>query len=114
MTVISLLAHFSRANCIGICATLVPIMLISTLSCLGFAYFQRGAFWVNLAYAGTIATGLLMGLHVSSWFSIGVVTPITFILLGLSLTCFSACSLAWGLPLWRKLAWVNIGVGMES
>lgn len=112
MNSIILLANFSRANCVGICATLVPIMLISTLSCLGFAYFQRGRFWVNLAYAGTISTCVLMGLHVSSWFSIGIVTPITFILFGLSLTCFSVCSVVWGFPLWRKVTWTDIKAGI--
>jgi len=112
MNSITLLANFSRANCVGICATLVPMMLISSLSCLGFTYFQRERAWVNFAYAGTISTCVLMGLHVGSWFSIGVVTPITFILFGLSLTCFTVSSVVWGLPLWRKYAWTSAKVGI--
>jgi hypothetical protein len=112
MNSIILLANFSRANCVGICATLVPMMLVSTLGCLGFAYFQRGRSWMNVAYAGTIATCMMMGLHVSSWFSVGIVTPITFILFGLSLTCFSASSLAWGLPLWSKYTLTSVKAGI--
>jgi hypothetical protein len=94
MNFLALLADFSRSNCIGICATLVPVMLGSTLSYLGVTYFRQRQFWGNFTYGCTIIACVLMGLHVSSWFSIGIVTPVTFILLGLSLTCFSVCSLA--------------------
>jgi hypothetical protein len=45
-----------------------------------------------------------MGLHVGTWFSIGIITPITFILLGLALTCVSASSLVYRLPLWSFTA----------
>ncbi|MEB3227901.1 MAG: hypothetical protein VKJ27_05910 [Synechocystis sp.] len=104
MNLIDTLATFSRANCIGICATLVPIMLLSTLSCLGVSYFQRGQFWIKVTYGITLASCVLMGLHVGTWFSIGVITPITFILLGLALTCVSASSLVYRLPLWSLTA----------
>lgn len=104
MTVISLLAHFSRTHCVGICAALVPLMLIATVLCLGLAYWQPGRQRIGVAYLVTIALCGLMVLHVSSWFAIGVITPITFILLGLALTCITAGGLAWRSPPWFPTA----------
>lgn len=104
MNWITWLADFSRTHCVGICAALVPLMLMATILCLGLAYWQPGRRRIGAAYLMTIAVCGLMVLHVSSWFSIGVVTPITFILLGLSMTCLTAGGLAWRSPTWFPTA----------
>lgn len=89
MNLISWLADFSRANCIGICAFLVPTILISTTLFLACFYQQRPRWTLHLSYGAILAAAGVMVLHVASWFSIGVVTPVTFILLGLALSCLS-------------------------
>ncbi|MEM8641977.1 MAG: hypothetical protein AAGG51_24660 [Cyanobacteria bacterium P01_G01_bin.54] len=88
MTILAGLGEFSRANCVAICAVLVPLNLGLTLTTLIGCYFQRPL--QQLQRSGAIAAffALILCLHVSSWFLIGVVTPVTFILLTLALTCW--------------------------
>lgn len=87
------LGNFSRIHCVAICSVLVPLNLGITLTTLFWLYCQRSL--RQLTTNAAIATGLalILCLHVSSWFVIGVVTPVTFILFGLALTCL-VCN--WG------------------
>lgn len=103
MNLITWLADFSRGNCVGICSALIPLILLSTTACGALAYFHQPQRLVNTAYGAVILFCLGMVLHVSSWFAIGVVTPVTFILLGLSLTCAGLSTLVcFFAPQWRS------------
>ncbi len=86
--------EFSRNNCVTICSFLVPANLLATsltliLSVMGQSRSRIG---FTVAIATTLAVTLF--LHVSTWFIIGVITPVTFILLGLGTTCLSIDVLA--------------------
>jgi hypothetical protein len=79
--------EFSRQNCIGICAFLVPANLIFTLQTLILAFWGQNPLYLRVSVGFGIITALLQIFHVASWFIIGVVTPITFILISLSSLC---------------------------
>ncbi|MGF1587977.1 MAG: hypothetical protein ACFCU7_01795 [Pleurocapsa sp.] len=79
--------EFSRLNCVTICAFLVPANLIATITTLGLV--ATGQSLSKIRWSKTIASWLAITLflHVSTWFVIGVITPVTFILFGLGTTC---------------------------
>ncbi len=81
------LAEFSRANCIAICAFLVPANLIATLLTIILAVLGRPShqIWQAAGFASILA--FVMVSHVYTWFAIGVVMAPTFILLSLAVTC---------------------------
>lgn len=81
------IAEFSRDRCIAICAFLIPANLLTTIGTLAIVILGRPKHYLRWTVA--IATGLALLLisHVGTWFAIGVVTPVTFILLGLATTC---------------------------
>lgn len=81
------LAEFSRNNCVGICAFLVPANLLSTLLTIILAVIGRPTFQIWQAASFASIFGLLMVLHVYSWFVVGVVMSPTYILLALAITC---------------------------
>ena len=78
---------FSREHCVAICSFLVPANLIATVVTLILVATGKSLSLVRwcLGIASTVAITLF--LHVSTWFMIGVVTPVTFILLTLGTTC---------------------------
>jgi hypothetical protein len=81
------LFEFSRQNCVTICAFLVPANLIATIATI-FLVVSSQSLWktrCSMVVASLMATILFF--HVSTWFIIGVITPITFILFGLGTTC---------------------------
>ena len=83
----NVLAEFSRNNCTGICAFLVPANIIATsltilLTVLGRPIHQV---WKSVGFATIFA--LVMVMHVFTWFMIGVVMLPTYILLSLAITC---------------------------
>ncbi|MEL6495445.1 MAG: hypothetical protein AAFQ41_10020 [Cyanobacteria bacterium J06623_7] len=84
---VSALFEFSRQNCVAICSFLVPANLFATIATLTLiitGQSDRKMHWS----AGTAAfLALALFLHVSTWFMIGVITPVTFILFGLGSTC---------------------------
>jgi ABC-type antimicrobial peptide transport system permease subunit len=82
-----ILAEFSRSNCIGICAFLVPANLIATLSTMIMIVLHRPTYqvWTGVGSASILA--LVMVLHVYTWFMIGIVMAPTYILLSLAITC---------------------------
>ncbi|UKO98668.1 hypothetical protein [Nostoc sp. UHCC 0870] len=81
------LAEFSRANCVGICAFIVPANLLATLSTIILAVIGRPTLqlWQSASIASIFA--VLMVLHVYTWFMANVVMSPTYILLGLAITC---------------------------
>ncbi|WP_071525255.1 hypothetical protein [Spirulina subsalsa] len=85
---ISTLADLSRTYCVGICAFLIPLDLTLTGCTLFWLVTQRPKMVTRCAIAACTVS-LLIFLHISSWFTIGVVTPVTFILSGLGLLCLS-------------------------
>jgi hypothetical protein len=88
------LFEFSRQNCVTICAFLIPANLIATIATI-FLVVSNQSVW-KIRCSMTIASLIVMTifLHVSTWFIIGVITPITFILLGLGTTCLCTNILA--------------------
>ncbi|MFH7030180.1 MAG: hypothetical protein ACHBN1_33675 [Heteroscytonema crispum UTEX LB 1556] len=81
------LAEFSRANCVSICAFLVPANLIATVLTMVFAALRRPLHQVWQAAGIASIFALVMVLHVYTWFAIGVVMVPTYILLWLAITC---------------------------
>lgn len=83
------LFEFSRANCLAICAFLVPANLLFTLQTLILTGLCRPQSQV-LAGAGLACIpALVMIFHVFTWWMVGVVMAPTFILLALATTCLS-------------------------
>ncbi|OIP67051.1 MAG: hypothetical protein AUK43_20840 [Oscillatoriales cyanobacterium CG2_30_40_61] len=81
------LAEFSRNNCLGICAFLIPFNLLATLQTLIFIGLNRPPSQILLISGFASLYSGLMVLHVFSWFMIGVVMTPTYILLSLGTTC---------------------------
>jgi hypothetical protein len=81
------LTEFSHANCITICAFLIPANLVATSLTIIFTALVRPT--VQVWQATGIATifALLMMWHVFTWFMVGIVLIPTYILLGLGSTC---------------------------
>ncbi|WP_427159628.1 hypothetical protein ACQFX9_27055 [Aliinostoc sp. HNIBRCY26] len=84
------LAEFSRHNCIGICAFLIPANLLATLLTIILAVIGRSNFQVFLAAIVASIFAAFMMLHVHSWSIVGVVMSPTYILSGLAITCLLA------------------------
>ncbi|MBW4567297.1 MAG: hypothetical protein KME31_04545 [Tolypothrix carrinoi HA7290-LM1] len=81
------ISELSRANCVSICAFLVPANLLATSSTIILAALRRPT--RQVWQACTIATffAVVMILHVYTWFAIGVVMAPTYILMWLAITC---------------------------
>lgn len=79
--------QFSRNNCITICAFLVPANLLTTVQTFIMVVSQRSPLKVRLCATVAVTFALTLFLHVATWFIIGVITPVTFILAGLGATC---------------------------
>ncbi|MCW6038297.1 hypothetical protein K4A83_18745 [Spirulina subsalsa FACHB-351] len=86
---ISTLADLSRTHCVGICGFLIPLDLTLTGCTFLLLVTQRSQPIVTRCAIAACTVSVLIFLHISSWFSIGVVTPVTFILSGLGLLCLS-------------------------
>ena len=99
------LFEFSRNNCIAICAFLVPANLLATLQTMILVLLKRSFMVINLSAAIAISFALTLFFHVATWFVIGVVTPVTFILGALGTTCILINLLA--VVYSRKLYWVR-------
>jgi hypothetical protein len=87
MFVLEPLFEFSRQNCITICAFLVSANLLTTVITLILLFSQRPLAQIRLNVTLATLFAVTLFLHVSTWFLIGVVTPVTFILVGLGTTC---------------------------
>jgi hypothetical protein len=81
------LTEFSRANCVSICAFLVPANLLATVLTIAFTALRCPSHYVWQAAGIGSLFAFIMVLHVYTWFMIGVVMAPTYILLWLALTC---------------------------
>ncbi|MBL1201588.1 MAG: hypothetical protein RMY62_014575 [Nostoc sp. ZfuVER08] len=90
----NVLAEFSRANCVTICAFLVPANLLMTILTMVLTGLRRPShqIWQSAAIASFFAS--VMILHVYSWFMIGVVMAPTYILMSLAIACLLTNSAA--------------------
>ncbi|MFN6560722.1 MAG: hypothetical protein RMY28_013190 [Nostoc sp. ChiSLP01] len=81
------LTEFSRANCVTICAFLVPANLLTTILTMILTALRRPShqIWQSAAIATFFAS--VMILHVYTWFMIGVVMAPTYILMSLAIAC---------------------------
>lgn len=81
------LFEFSRQNCVAICSFLVPANLVTTITTL--VLVATGQSLTKMRWSRGMASVLAIALflHVSTWFMIGIITPVTFILFGLGSTC---------------------------
>jgi hypothetical protein len=93
------LFEFSRNNCVAICAFLVPANLLATLQTIALSVTGKSLLVVRLAAGFAAIFAITLFLHVSTWLSIGVITPVTFILLGLGSTCLLG---NWGAIVYRQ------------
>ena len=86
----NILSDFSRANCVGICAFLVPAILLATLLTIIRVFRHRSSqqVWQSARIASIFA--FVMIFHVYTWFQVGIVMPPTYILLSLAITCLLA------------------------
>ena len=100
---LNILSDFSRANCVGICAFLVPAILLATLLTIILVFRHRPSqqVWQSAGIASIFA--LVMIFHVYTWFQVGIVMPPTYILLSLAITCLLANLGA--ILLHRRLTW---------
>jgi hypothetical protein len=80
------LAEFSRVNCIGICAFLVPAILTATLLTIILTVLRRPSYQIQSVVGIASIFAVVMILHVYSWFLVGVVMAPTYILLSLAIT----------------------------
>jgi hypothetical protein len=101
----NILSEFSRANCVSICAFLVPAILLATLSTVILVFRHRPSqqVWQSAGIASIFA--LVMVFHVYTWFQVGIVMAPTYILLSLAITCLSINLGA--IFLHRRLTWAN-------
>jgi len=81
------LADFSRANCISICAFLIPANLIASLLAIIPIVLRRPPVKVWKAAGIGSIFAILMLYHVFTWFMIGIVMAPTYILLCLGSIC---------------------------
>ena len=79
--------EFSRNNCVAICSFLVPANLFATIATLVLTFNQSPLIQLRYSAAVAIVFALTLFSHVGTWFVIGVITPVTFILTGLGATC---------------------------
>ena len=76
------LFEFSRQHCVAICSFLVPANLIATITTLTLVF--TGQSLTKMRWSKGVASifAIALFLHVSTWFIVGVITPVTFILFG--------------------------------
>ena len=86
--------EFSRSNCVAICSFLVPANLLTTFATLALVIMNQPLLKISWSMGIASVFAITLFLHVSTWFIIGVITPVTFILLGLGTTCLVINTLA--------------------
>ncbi|NET02580.1 MAG: hypothetical protein F6K62_16495 [Sphaerospermopsis sp. SIO1G2] len=102
---INALFEFSRANCAGICAFLVPANILATFLTVTLAVLNRPTLPILPAIGFASILASIMIVHVYTWFAIGVVMLPTYILLGLASTCL-VTNLA--MMIWRRNSLIYI------
>ena len=86
--------EFSRHHCVTICSLLVPANLIATIATLYLVVRGRALSLMRWTQAIASCFAVTLFLHVSTWFIIGIITPVTFILFALGTSCLFVDSLA--------------------
>ncbi len=81
------LAELSRANCVSLCAFLVPANLVATIVTMVLIALDRPAHQISRSAAVASFLALIMVLHVYTWFAVGIVMAPTYILLLLAVSC---------------------------
>ena len=81
--------EFSRNNCVAICSFLVPANLFTTVATLVLVIANQPLLKIRWSMGIASIFAIALFLHVSTWFIIGVITPVTFILFGLGTTCLA-------------------------
>jgi hypothetical protein len=81
------LAEFSRANCVSLCAFLVPANLVATIFTMVLTALRRPTYQIRGSAGVASLLALVMVLHVYTWFAVGIVMAPTYILLSLALSC---------------------------
>ena len=79
--------EFSRHNCVAICSFLVPANLITTIVTLLLVATEQSLSKMRWSRAIASIFAVTLFVHISTWFVVGVITPVTFILFGLGTTC---------------------------
>ncbi len=79
--------EFSRSNCVAICSFLVPANLITTVVTLILVATEQPLSKMRWSRAIASVLAATLFVHISTWFVVGVITPVTFILFGLGTTC---------------------------
>ena len=79
--------QFSRHHCVALCAFLVPANLAATIQTIILLVWQRPTFQLRSSATVAIALAMTLFLHIATWFVIGVVTPVSFVLASLGATC---------------------------
>ena len=86
--------EFSRQNCVAICSFLVPANLIATITTVILIAKSKSFPAIGRSMGVAVVAAVTLFLHVSTWFAIGIITPVTFILFGLGTTCLVINALA--------------------
>lgn len=79
--------EFSRQNCVAICSFLVPANLITATTTVILIIKEQPFNVIRKSLGIATIFAVTLFLHVSTWFIIGIITPVTFILFGLGTTC---------------------------
>lgn len=83
------LLDFSRCNCVGICATLVPINILATALTVVQVSRNPSPRLIHLNIGLASLAAALLALHDLSWLMIGVIMAPTYILFTIALVCLS-------------------------
>lgn len=86
--------EFSRHNCVAICSFLVPANLIATITTLMLVVRGKSLFEIHWSKRIASVLAIALFLHVSTWFIIGVITPVTFVLFSLGTSCLAIDQMA--------------------
>ena len=85
---------FSRHYCVAICSFLVPANLFTTGTTFFLVATEQSLTKIRWSMGIASIFAFTLFLHVSTWFIIGVITPVTFVLFGLGTTCLIINTLA--------------------
>jgi uncharacterized membrane protein (GlpM family) len=83
------IADFSRCHCVGICAVLVPLNLLLSMTAIYLVGANRSTKLIYGTAAIALWPAIALFLHVATWWSIGVVMLPTFILPVLAIICLA-------------------------
>lgn len=89
MLSLNALLDFSRCNCVGICASLVPINILATALTVFQVSRDHAPRSIHISIGFASLAAMLLALHDLSWLVIGVVMAPTYILFTIALVCLS-------------------------